>query len=125
MSGVPPGVSIRSGAFLATQLPPEVILEGESVADIPAGSITATELANKAVTLAKMNDLAQDKIIGRSTASTGVPEVITCTSFGRSFLAKSAAVTVTGARDEPEAALASLLTQLATLGIITDSTTAS
>lgn len=35
------------------------------------------------------------------------------------------AVEVTGARDEPEGALASLLTALETLGLITDSTTAS
>ena len=32
---------------------------------------------------------------------------------------------VTGARDDPEAALANLLTALAALGLITDSTTAS
>jgi hypothetical protein len=32
---------------------------------------------------------------------------------------------VTGARDDPEAALATLLTALATLGLIIDSTTAS
>lgn len=39
-------------------------------------------------------------------------------------LAGSAPVTVTGARDDPEAALANLLTALATLGLITDATTA-
>jgi hypothetical protein len=32
---------------------------------------------------------------------------------------------ITGARDDPEEALANLLTALATLGLITDSTTAS
>jgi len=32
---------------------------------------------------------------------------------------------ITGARDDPEQALANLLTALATLGLITDSTTAS
>jgi len=40
-------------------------------------------------------------------------------------LAENAPVTVTGARDVPEEALANLLTALATLGLITDSTTAS
>lgn len=39
-------------------------------------------------------------------------------------IALSAPVTVSGARDTPEAALANLLTALATLGLITDSTTA-
>ena len=36
-----------------------------------------------------------------------------------------APVAVTGARDDPEAALANLLVALASLGLITDSTTAS
>ena len=38
---------------------------------------------------------------------------------------ENAPVTVTGARDAPEEALANLLTALETLGLITDSTTAS
>ena len=39
-------------------------------------------------------------------------------------LAGSAPVTVSGARDDPEAALANLLAALETLGLIADSTTA-
>ena len=39
-------------------------------------------------------------------------------------LSNSAPLDITGARDDPEAALANLLTALATLGLITDSTTA-
>jgi transposase len=39
-------------------------------------------------------------------------------------LAGSAPVTVSGARDNPEAALANLLTALETLGLIADNTTA-
>ena len=39
-------------------------------------------------------------------------------------LAKEAPVTVSGARDDPEAALANLLAALETLGLIADSTTA-
>jgi hypothetical protein len=38
---------------------------------------------------------------------------------------QNAGVVVTGARNSPEGALKNLLTQLASLGIITDSTTAS
>lgn len=58
---------------------------------------TALTIAAKAVTLAKMNDLAQDKIIGRATASTGVPEVIDCTAAARALLddANAAAQLVT------------------------------
>ena len=39
-------------------------------------------------------------------------------------IASNAPTTVTGARDTPEEALANLLTALETLGLITDSTTA-
>ena len=40
------------------------------------------------------------------------------------LVAGGLAIEVTGARDDPEAALANLLTALADLGLITDSTTA-
>jgi hypothetical protein len=40
-------------------------------------------------------------------------------------IAQNAPVEVTGARDDPEDALANLLAALETLGLITDSTTAS
>ena len=59
--------------------------------------IDATDIAAGAVSLAKMADLAQDKILGRATASTGVPEAITCTAAGRALLddANAAAQLVT------------------------------
>jgi hypothetical protein len=49
------------------------------------GTFAAT-IATAAVSLAKMANLAQDKIIGRATASTGVPEAIACTAAGRALL---------------------------------------
>lgn len=115
------GSGTADGSISAAKLATNAV----TTVKITDANVTTAKVADAAVTLAKMANLAQDKIIGRATASTGVPEVITCTSFGRSFLAKSAAVTVTGARNDPEGALASLLTQLATLGIVTNSTTAS
>lgn len=54
-----------------------------SVADGDKGDITVSgtgatwTIDNKAVSLAKMADLAQNTIIGRVTASTGVPEALT------------------------------------------------
>jgi hypothetical protein len=42
---------------------------------VSAGS-NATTIANSAVTLAKMADMATDSLIGRDTAGTGVPQVI-------------------------------------------------
>ncbi len=50
------------------------------------GTTPAISLNDGGVTLAKMADLAQDKIIGRATASTGVPEAIACTAAGRAIL---------------------------------------
>ena len=52
-----------------------ITLSGD-VTGTGTGAITTT-IAAKAVTLAKMNDLAQNTIIGRITASTGVPEALT------------------------------------------------
>lgn len=49
------------------------------------GSFAAT-IANAAVTLAKMANLAQDQFIGRVTASTGVPETATITAAARTTL---------------------------------------
>jgi hypothetical protein len=49
-----------------------------------------------------MADLAQDKLIGRSTASTGVPQAVACTAAGRALI------------DDADAAA-----QLTTLGIPT------
>ncbi len=46
----------------------------------------ATSITDAAVTLAKMADLAQDQFIGRTTASTGVPETATITAAARTVL---------------------------------------
>jgi hypothetical protein len=54
--------------------------------DVTSVADGAQTIATAAVSLAKMADLAQDKIIGRATASTGVPEAITCTAAGRALL---------------------------------------
>jgi hypothetical protein len=47
---------------------------------------TALTIANSAVTLAKMANLAQDQFVGRTTASTGVPETATITAAARTVL---------------------------------------
>jgi len=46
----------------------------------------ATTITDAAVTLAKMANLAQDQFIGRTTASTGVPETATITAAARTVL---------------------------------------
>ena len=47
---------------------------------------TALTIANGVVTLAKMANLAQDQFIGRTTASTGVPQTATITAAARTVL---------------------------------------
>jgi len=44
--------------------------------DVTMANTGAVTLANKAVTLAKMDDIATASLMGRSTAATGVPEVL-------------------------------------------------
>lgn len=51
----------------------------------PYGTITLT-VANGAITLAKMADMATNQLLGRSTAGTGAPEVISIGS-GLSLIA--------------------------------------
>lgn len=54
--------------------------------DITIASTGAATIAAAAVTLAKMADLAQDQFIGRTTASTGVPQTATITAAARTVL---------------------------------------
>jgi len=49
----------------------------------PAGGSSTP--ADGSITLAKMANLAQDTMIGRAAASTGVPEAITLTAAGRAL----------------------------------------
>ena len=57
-----------------------------STFDGTANNTNALTIANSAVTLAKMADLAQDQFIGRTTASTGVPQTATITASARTVL---------------------------------------
>jgi hypothetical protein len=54
--------------------------------DATLASTGALTIAAGAVTLAKMANLAQDQFIGRTTASTGVPETATITAAARTVL---------------------------------------
>lgn len=57
------------------------------------GSVTTAKIVDANVTLAKLQNIATDNLIGRSTAGTGVPELIPCTSFARTLLDDSNAAT--------------------------------
>jgi hypothetical protein len=58
-------------------------LDGDVTAD--AGSNT-TEIAEDSVTLAKLQNIDTDRLIGRQTADIGDPELIVCTAAGRALL---------------------------------------
>lgn len=58
---------------------------------IGANKVITAAILDANVTLAKMADLAQDKFIIRTTASTGVPETATCTAAGRALIDDAAA----------------------------------
>lgn len=86
--------SVSGNAWTATALAtPRTIgtLTGDvtstgSSFDGSANNTNSTTIANSAVTLAKMADLAQDQFIGRTTASTGVPQTATITAAARTVL---------------------------------------
>lgn len=50
------------------------------------GSVTTAKIVDANVTLAKLENLAQDTLIGRSTPSTGTPEAIPLTAAGRALI---------------------------------------
>ena len=57
---------------------------------IAAGAIVTADLANDAVTYAKLQNVsATDRLLGRSSAGAGDVEEITCTSFGRSLISSA------------------------------------
>lgn len=75
--------------WVAVSTPP---VSGGGVTDGDKGDITISATGATytidagAVTLAKMANLAQDQVIGRTTASTGVPETFTVTAAARTVL---------------------------------------
>lgn len=83
-SGVPEAITLNATLeFTGAQAIQRAALTGDVTAG--AGS-NATTIAAGVVTLAKMANLAQDQVIGRVTASTGVPETFTVTAAARSVL---------------------------------------
>jgi hypothetical protein len=59
---------------------------GLTAGNVSDNTISEAKLQAAAVSLAKMADLAQDRFIIRTTASTGVPETAVCTAAARTVL---------------------------------------
>jgi hypothetical protein len=96
--GITPGSAGATTAFLrgdatwatpsttpgASTITPAMMANGD-FGDFTVASNVATVDAG-VITLAKMANLAQDQVIGRTTASTGVPETFTITAAARTVL---------------------------------------
>ncbi len=85
-SGQVPTVQADGQVEMATPATPVTSVSGTSPIASSGGTTPAISLNDGGVTLAKMADLATAKIIGRSTAGTGVPEAIDCTAAGRALI---------------------------------------
>lgn len=72
-------VTWTSGAFDGTA-------DRSAAASIASNAVTTAKILDANVTLGKMANLAQDQFIGRTTASTGVPETATITAAARTVL---------------------------------------
>ena len=64
--------------------------------NIDANAVGTTEIANGAVTLAKMADMATDSLLGRDTAGTGAPEVLSASTARTVLGLGTAALSATG-----------------------------
>jgi len=60
---------------------------------IAVGAVTTNKLADQSVTFAKIQNVATNVLLGRSTAGSGVVEEITCTAFARTLLDDADAAT--------------------------------
>lgn len=64
-----------------------VVNPGEEPAPSAAGAVVTADLADGAVTYAKLQNVsATDRLLGRSTAGSGVVEEIVCTAAGRALI---------------------------------------
>jgi hypothetical protein len=93
--GLVPGVTSSTTQFLRADgtfaVPPDTDTntlgpDGDKGDVTVGGTGTTLTIDNGVVTLAKMGNLAQDQVIGRVTASTGVPETFTVTAAARTVL---------------------------------------
>lgn len=78
------GVEFNGAAIRRSALTGDVTASaGSNATSIASNAVVTAKIADANVTLAKMADLAQDQFIGRTTASTGVPQTATITAAAR------------------------------------------
>lgn len=86
-TGASEGVIRLAGDLGGTAAAPEIGALKVTAAKLATDAVETAKVKDKAVTLAKLADIATDNLIGRSTAGSGVPELIPCTAAGRALLA--------------------------------------
>ena len=60
-------------------------------AKLGSNSVTTAKIADANVTYAKIQDVTTNKLLGRTTAGSGVVEEVTCTPLAQTFLTKTSA----------------------------------
>ena len=65
-------LKVKDAGITATQLNTDSVI----TAKIQNNAVTTDKITDSAVTLAKIENIATSKVIGRTTASTGVPELV-------------------------------------------------
>lgn len=132
------GGTLGTTAIVFSQIAAGGLSDGDKGDITVSGSGTSFTIDNGVVTLAKMANLAQDQVIGRVSASTGVPETFTVTAAARTVLddttvaamlatmggAPLASPALTGTPTGPTAAAGTNSTQLATTAYVVAERTA-
>jgi hypothetical protein len=77
-------ISLDLGEYTGSSLPNAKVTGLGSLAT--KSTIVSADITDGTVALADMANLATDRLIGRQTAGTGVPEAITCTAAGRALI---------------------------------------
>lgn len=85
-AAIVPNTAPAAGEILVGNAGGTAFAKNAMSGDATLASTGALTIAVAAVTLAKMANLAQDQFIGRTTASTGVPETATITAAARTVL---------------------------------------
>lgn len=65
-------LKVKDAGITATQLATDSV----NTAKIQDGAVTTAKVANSAVSLAKIENITTSKVIGRTTAGTGTPELV-------------------------------------------------
>lgn len=121
--GVTGADTINGGStFVLNAARSGVTFRSDGTSKWSVGLITTTGLADKSVTLAKQADIATASVMGRVTAGSGTPEVLTGAQFRDSILPAGAVVDFASAEYTTSAALSTLIPADDTIPQITEGT---